>query len=68
MPTGDVITIDDVVKETGIEVESVEVVLDALVRAHLFERQGQQFMRVSLFGNAAEQERAFGALRRHRHG
>ena len=68
MPAGNVITVDEVVAETGIAAESVEVVLDALVRAHLFERQGQQFMRVSLFGDAAEQGRAFGALRRHRDG
>ena len=68
MHTGDAITVDEVVAETGIAVESVEVVLDVLARAHLFERHGQHFARVSLFGDPAEQERAFGALLRQRQG
>jgi hypothetical protein len=68
MHTGAVITVDEVVAETGIAVESVEVVLEALARAHLFQRHGQHFMRVSLFDDAAEQERALGALLRQRQG
>jgi hypothetical protein len=68
MHIGDVSTVDEVVAETGIAVESVEVVLDVLARAHLFERHGQNFARVSLFGDPAEQGRAFGALLRQRQG
>ena len=52
MRAGDAITVDELATDTGIETESAELVLDSLVRAELFERQGQQFVRVSLFGGA----------------
>ena len=49
---GDVITVDRAVTETGIVIESVELVLKTLVRANLFEQNGHHFIRVSLFGDA----------------
>ena len=49
---GDVITVDGAIAETGIAVESVEVVLNTLVRANLFEQRGYHFIRVSLLGDA----------------
>ena len=52
MRAGDVITVDRIVAETGMGAESAEVVLDSLVRADLFERHGEQFMRISLLGDA----------------
>jgi hypothetical protein len=52
MRAGDVITLDRIVAETGMGAESAELVLDSLVRADLFERHGEQFMRISLLGDA----------------
>jgi hypothetical protein len=52
MRAGEVITVDELATDTGIETESAELVLDSLVRAELFERHDQQFVRVSLFGEA----------------
>jgi hypothetical protein len=49
---GDVITVDGAVTETGIGVESVEIVLNTLVRANLFEQRGYHFIRVGLLGDA----------------
>jgi len=49
---GDVITVERAVTETGIGVESVEVVLNTLVRANLFEQRGYHFIRVRLLGDA----------------
>ena len=58
MQPGDVITVDELAKDTGIGAESAGLVLDALVRADLFERrEPQQFVRVSLF-DQAEMQRA----------
>ena len=67
MHAGDLITLDEAVAKTGIEVESAELVLAALVHADLFERQGHQFKRMSLLGDA-ELHAAFGSHRRQRHG
>jgi len=66
MRPGDVITVDELATDTGIETESAELVLDSLVRADLFERRDQQFIRVSLFGEA-EIQRAVDPNRRRRH-
>jgi hypothetical protein len=52
MRAGDVVTVDRIVAETGMGVESATLVLDSLVRADLFERHGEQFIRVSLLGDA----------------
>ena len=51
MRAGDVITVDRIVAETGMGAESAELVLESLVRADLFERHGEQFMRISLLGD-----------------
>lgn len=67
MHAGDVITVDEAVATTGIVGESAALVLDALVRADLFERHRHQFIRVSLFGDA-ELQAAFGSHLRQRHG
>jgi hypothetical protein len=50
MHAGDVITVHEAVDKTGIGVQSAELVLDALVRADLFEQHGDRFVRVSVFG------------------
>ena len=52
MHAGDLTTVEALVDETGIGVESAELVLAALVRACLFEQRGQQFMRVSAYDGA----------------
>ncbi len=52
MHAGDVITVGQVVADTGIGAESATVVLDGLVRADLFEQHGHHFIRVSPFGDA----------------
>ncbi len=49
---GDVITVDGAVAETGIGVESATLVLESLVRANLFERQGHRFIRRDLLEDA----------------
>lgn len=67
MRAGEVITVDELATDTGIETESAELVLDALVRAELFARHDQQFVRVSLFGEA-EIQRAVDPNRRRRQG
>ena len=64
MRAGDVITVDELATDTGIGMESAELVLDSLVRAELFERRDQQFIRVSLFGEA-EIQGAVDTRRRH---
>jgi DNA-binding IclR family transcriptional regulator len=52
MRTGDVTTVRAIVDKTGIGAESAELVLEALVRADLFEQHGDQFLRVSVFRGA----------------
>jgi hypothetical protein len=64
MRAGDVISVAELVTDTGIGTESAELVLDSLVRAELFERQDQQFVRVSLLGEA-EIQGAVDNRRRH---
>ena len=66
MRPGDVITVHELTTDTGIGTESAELVLDSLVCAELFERQDQQFVRVSMFGEA-EIQRAVDPNRRRRH-
>ena len=48
MRPGDVITVDDAVTRTGMTPESVQVVLEGLTRADLFEQHAQYFVRVSV--------------------
>ena len=67
MHSGDVITVDEAVAQTGIVAESAALVLDALVSADLFKRQGHQFIRVRLFDHA-ELQRAFDSHLPPRHG
>ena len=73
MRAGDVISVDELATDTGIGTESAELVLDSLVSAELFERHDQQFVRVSLFGEAEIQravdpiQRAVDPNRRRRH-
>lgn len=68
MRAGDVITVNELATDTGISVESAELVLDSLVRADLFERrERQQYIRVSLFGEA-EMQRAVDPHRRRHQG
>lgn len=55
MRAGDVITVNELATDSGIGAESAEVVLDSLVRADLFQRREQQFVRVSLFDEAQMQ-------------
>ena len=50
MHAGDVVTVGQVVADTGIGVEAAGVVLEGLVRADLFEQHGPHFIRVSPFG------------------
>jgi hypothetical protein len=64
MRAGEVITVDELATDTGVETESAELVLDALVRAELFARHDKQFVRVSLFGEA-EIQGAVNNRRRH---
>ena len=65
MRAGDVITVNELATDTGIGVESAELVLDSLVRADLFERgEQQQFIRVSLFDGAEVQRAVEPHLRR----
>ena len=52
MRTGDTTTVRAIVDKTGIGAESAELVLEALVRADLFEQHGDQFLRVSVFRSA----------------
>jgi hypothetical protein len=52
MHAGDVTTVRQAVDKTGLDAESAELVLDALVRADLFEQHGDQFLRVSVFRGA----------------
>jgi hypothetical protein len=47
MSPGDVITVNEAVYETDMDAESVQVVLDVLTRADLFEHHGEQFMRLT---------------------
>jgi hypothetical protein len=66
MHPGEVITVDELATDTGIGAESAELVLDALVRADLFERrEPQQFIRVSLFDRSEMQRAADPQLRRY---
>jgi hypothetical protein len=51
MHAGDVITVGQVVADTGIGVEAAGVILEGLVRADLFEQHGLHFMRVSPSGD-----------------
>jgi hypothetical protein len=60
MHPGEVITVEEVVDQTGIVMESVALVLDALVGAALFERHEHHFVRLSLFDHA-ELHRVFGS-------
>lgn len=60
MHAGDVITVGQVVADTGIGVETAGVILEGLVRADLFEQHGAHFIRVSPFGDA-ELHRSIGA-------
>jgi hypothetical protein len=46
MQPGDVVTVADAVYDTGIGVESAQLMLDALTRADLFDHQGERFVRV----------------------
>ena len=48
MRPGDVITVGEAVTRTGMTPESVQVVLDGLTRADLFEQHEQYFVRVSV--------------------
>ena len=48
MRPGDVITVDEAVTRTRMTPESVQVVLDGLTRANLFEQHEQYFVRVSV--------------------
>ena len=52
MHAGDLTTVREAVDKTGIGVESAELVLDALVRADLFEQHGDQFVRLNVFRGA----------------
>ena len=66
MRAGDVITVDELATDTGIGMQSAELVLNALVHAALFEHRGQQqFIRVSLFDGAEMQRAVDPHLRRH---
>jgi len=60
MHAGDGITVDEAAAQTGIVKESAALVLDALVSADLFKRQGTHFIRVRLFDHV-ELQRAFGS-------
>jgi hypothetical protein len=46
MCPGDVVTVDEAVHETEMVAESVQLVLEALTRAELFEKHGEHFMRL----------------------
>ncbi len=46
MSPGDVITVENAAVKTAMAPESVQVVLETLSRADLFERHGDQFVRV----------------------
>jgi hypothetical protein len=46
MCPGDVITAEEAVYETGMLSESVQLVLEVLARADLFEQHGEHFMRI----------------------
>ena len=63
MHAGDVTTVREAVDKTGIGVESAQLVLDALVRADLFEQHGDQFLRVSVFGGAEPHRDDWGTLK-----
>jgi DeoR/GlpR family transcriptional regulator of sugar metabolism len=45
----DAVTVDAIVAETGLSPEMVQAVLNGLVKAELFERRGDVFVRRSLF-------------------
>jgi hypothetical protein len=45
---GDVTTVDEAAKRTGMAPASVRVVLDALTRAELFEQHGTHFIRIEI--------------------
>lgn len=48
MRPGDVITVGEAVTRTGMTPESVQIVLEGLTRADLFEQHEQYFVRVSV--------------------
>jgi len=58
MQPDEMITVEEAAVQTGIVMESAALVFDALVRAALFERRGDHFVRLTLFDDA-ELQRAF---------